>query len=247
MRNGRSIDPTTGVFTRMLKSFSITCSALFLIATVARSESAPVIDPKAKAALDAMSAFYKSQNSATCTYMLDLVQQAGDKKDTMQLDFGVAAERPNKISFVQGKSTEGVDVVSDGKSLTVNIPHLKKYIVQDAPGTISEALEWGALSQLTGFSAIIGELMGPDPAAAFLDGVSEAKYVGEEDLDGKKHHRIRLIQEDMDVDLWIASGEKPFVSRMTPDLSKAISNPDVKITLNIDLSEIGRASCRERV
>lgn len=211
--------------------------ALFtLIPAATLADPAPIVDPKAKEVLDAMSAFYKGLNTATCTYTLDLLQQVADRKDSMQLDFGVAVERPNKISFIQGKSTDGVDIVCDGKTLTVSVPPLKKYVVDQAPDTIADALESGALTKLGAFNSIIGELMGPDPAGAFLEGVSEAKYVGEEDLDGRKHHRIRMIQEDMDVDVWIASGEKPFVSRMAPDMAKAISNPDVKVTLNINLA-----------
>ena len=211
-------------------------SAFFCAIANAGAESTPVIDAKVRQVLDSMSAFYKGLNTANCDYAIEVTREAGGKKDSAKLDFTVAAERPNKISFVQGESTGGIDVVSDGKVLAVYIPQLKKYVIEAAPDSIAAALEWGALTTLTEFNSIIGELMGLDPAGAILDGVSEANYVGEEDFAGHTFHRIRLVQEEMDVDIWIATGDKPYMTRLVPDVSKALGDADAKVTLNVSLA-----------
>ncbi|NUM52762.1 MAG: DUF2092 domain-containing protein [Candidatus Hydrogenedentes bacterium] len=207
----------------------------FAIACAFESGAQPAagIDPKVRDVVNAMSAYYKSLTTTTFSYSVKLDREMNERKSGIELDFAVAIERPNRISFVQGKSKEGVDLVSNGKELAISIPELNKYVVETAPDSIADSLEWGALSNLTEFNSIIGELMGQDPAAAILDGVSQASYVGEEAIEGKQHHRIRLVQEEMEVDLWIAAGERPFLARMTPDWAKLIGDDKIKLDLNI--------------
>lgn len=213
---------------------------LLLLATIclqARTEPGTGIEPKVSDILGQMSAHYASLKSTTFSYNVKLDREVQERKDSVELDYSVAIERPNKISFVQGASKDGVDLLSNGQALTIFIPEVKQYVVERAPETIADALEWGALTTLTEFNSIIGELMGADPAAAILDGVSAASYSGEEELDGKKCHRIRLAQEEMDVDMWIAAGDKPYLARMSPDITTMVGREDIKISLNITLSD----------
>ena len=58
---------------------------------------------------------------------------------TMQVTSSVAFQRPNKLAFVTKGTAPGIDLVSDGKTLFIAIPTLKKYTEGEAPESI-EAL-----------------------------------------------------------------------------------------------------------
>lgn len=215
----------------------VCCVALLLLPVLSAVAQAPVaVDPKAKEVLDRVAAYHKGLNTVACSYVLTLETEADGKKNSLALDFAFAAERPNKVAFVQAKSDGGVDVVSDGTGVTVSIPKMKKYTVEGPTESIGSALEWGALNAVTQFSAILGDLMSSDPSGALMDGSTEAKYVGEEDLDGQKHHHIELSQDEMNVNFWFQSGEKPFLSRIRPDLSKSLEGSDMKVAVEIKLT-----------
>lgn len=213
------------------------CAALLLLPVFAAvAETPATVDPKSKQVLESVATFYKGLNTVTSTYALTLDTEAEGKKNSLVLDFAFAAERPNKVTFVQTKSDGGVDVVSDGNGVTVSIPKMKKYAVEGPTDSIGSALEWGALNAVTQFSAILGDLMSSDPSGALLDGSTDAKYIGEEDLDGRKHHHIELSQDDMNVNFWFQSGAKPFLSRIRPDLSKSLEGSDMKVAVEINLT-----------
>ncbi len=212
-------------------------AVLFLLPIlVAAAQPPATVEPKAKEVLDRVAAFYKGVNTVTCDYALMLETEAQGKKNSLVLNFGFAAERPNKVAFVQVKSDGGVDVVSDGNGVTVSIPKMKKYTVEGPSDSIGSVLEWGALNPVTQFSSILGDLMSSDPAGALLDGSTEAKYIGEEEVDGQKLHHLELSQDEMNVNFWFQSGEKPFLTRVLPDLSKSLEGSDMKVAVEIKLT-----------
>ncbi|MCC6797158.1 MAG: redoxin domain-containing protein [Candidatus Hydrogenedentes bacterium] len=214
----------------------VCCAVLFVLPVLSVLAQAPTaVDPKVKEVLDSVGSFYKGLNTVACTYALALETEADGKKNSLALDFAFVAERPNKVSFVQVKSQGGVDVVSDGSSVTVSIPKLKKYAAEGPADSIGSALEWGALNPVTQFNSILGDLLSADPAGALLDGTTGARYVGEEDVDGQKLRHIVLTQDDMDVGFWFQSGEKPYLTRVLPDLSKGLEG-NMKVTLDIKLT-----------
>ena len=219
-----------------MKSRAFRAILFLLLILVAAAQPPATVEPKAKEVLDRVAAFYKGVNTVTCDYALMLETEAQGKKNSLVLNFGFAAERPNKVAFVQVKSDGGVDVVSDGNGVTVSIPKMKKYTVEGPSDSIGSVLEWGALNPVTQFSSILGDLMSSDPAGALLDGSTEAKYIGEEEVDGQKLHHLELSQDEMNVNFWFQSGEKPFLTRVLPDLSKSLEGSDMKVAVEIKLT-----------
>jgi hypothetical protein len=57
-----------------------------------------------------------------------------------------------------------------------------------------------------------------------MQGIEEAKYVGEEDVDGVKADHVSIVTADFQSDIWVTKGEKPTLVKVVPDMMKALSN-----------------------
>jgi peroxiredoxin len=69
---------------------------------------------------------------------------------------------------------------------------------------------------------LVAELLADDPFSLTMNGIEAVKYVGLEEVDGRKAHRIRLAGTQFDKEVWIASERDPLPLKVTIDLSKQI-------------------------
>jgi len=212
-------------------------TALTMSALAQDAVPAPAIDPKAKQVLDGMSAYYKMLKSFTCKYTLDFIVEGEGKREAETMVSEVAMERPNKVYMKQVQNELGVDLFSDGLNLAVHVPQVKSYTVMPAPADFDGSFQYASVSGLTSFQLIVANLMSADPAATFLNGGAELSYIGLEDVGTQKHHHLRINRQNQLLDMWVADGDKPFLARVAPDLSKETEGTSVKLSLTVNLTD----------
>jgi hypothetical protein len=198
------------------------------------------VDPEAKTALDRLGAFYKALNSFTVDNTITMNSSQGTTQESMKLDYHIAVARPDKLAMTLGESKFGAVLYRNGPDLAFYMPMMNQYALEQAPSSLYDTAVMAVLNGPSSFLSIVASLMAGDPAAQILEGVTEAKYVGLEDLNGIKHAHVKLVQEEIDYDLWIDAGERPLLTKVVPDFAKAMAKepkqpgePDAKITVEV--------------
>ena len=135
-------------------------------------------------------------------------------------------QRPDRIALNLKSGMQGGTVVSDGKTMYVHIPVMKKYTIQDTPKDPTQVLIFGGAG-----AQFFAVLLKEDSYKAFVEGIIEGRYLGEEKLDGVACHHMRLRQRlpgpqnlNFDVEVWSEKSDTPVVRRMMADLSAVSRN-----------------------
>ncbi len=210
------------------KPFSVCVWTIALCAVMAlgarADDSKTKLDaPTAEAVLRRMAEYFKAAKSFAAD--IEREQKIGSK--SMKNALAVAVERPNKLA-IRGKGAAfGMDVISDGKKLTVSIPALKKYTQSEAPASLSKLSSDGMIQGVLMASlqgTMLVELIAADPYAAIMDGVKTSTYVGDEILDGTKTHHVKCTQDQFDWEVWVAAEGDPLLHKVVTDMTKSAAN-----------------------
>jgi thiol-disulfide isomerase/thioredoxin len=192
-------------------------------ANAAEPASKPVIDPKADAIIHKMADYYKTVKSAQVSVDTAMKMEGAGQKQEMNSSTEMSVERDNKLSIQMKQNNQpGGTVVSDGKKLYMQMPGANKYAEQDAPKTMDELIE-SPIAALAQYSGVVLVLFSSDPYAKIMEGVTKATHMGEEEIDGVKHDRVRYEQDGIDLEVWTATGDKPIVRRIKPDMSRQLA------------------------
>jgi thiol-disulfide isomerase/thioredoxin len=182
------------------------------------------IAPEAQKAIDQFSKYYAGLKGFSVTVNIDLnVEQQGQKQNVKFVQ-KLAAERPDKFSYVYDGQVGGASVVSNGKEMSVFIKGFEKYSVEEAPKSISDIASNPLVMGILGMGnagPITSALLNDDPAKSLLAKADAVEYGGTVELGEAKCHLIKATGKEMDWQLWIDAGDKPLVRQFVPDLTKA--------------------------
>ena len=171
------------------------------------------IDPKAEATLRAMTAHMQALSafSVTEASLVDRVFPNGQKVAFFHKTL-VKAERPDKLrAEATGDEVSSLWLV-DGPSLRVYDAKRNAYVVLDVPPRLEQALEQ-ALAKLRLVGPMV-DFLAADPYKSIMDGVLEAVYVGQSEVNGKPCHHLAFRQLTRDFELWVDAGKKPWPLRL---------------------------------
>lgn len=165
---------------------------------------------------------------------------ANGNKQSIESEFDVKVERPNRWAVIKQSGQFGATSISDGKEETVYLPMLKAYIVRPLDKATGENNELASLPvTFLGPAGKVQALMGEGLKKFILDGVTESKLAGEEEIDGVACWKSEFKQEGLDWQLWVTKGDHPLPRRvvLVPDYS---SNPGMpkgmSMTAQIDIA-----------
>lgn len=192
---------------------------------------------KAQEVLDTMAKFYDGLKTLKVNARTEMKMNMQGMDMDIKGTSAIAAERPNKFSSVsQGEGMMAMalsnTMISDGTKLIVYMPMMKSYTEKEAPANFA-----GLVGNSTGGAGaeafIVGLLSSDTPGASLFDGVENPTYVGIEDIGGIQCHHLRLStvapgldtmgMGEMKMDLWVETGDKPYVRRIKPDFSEVLS------------------------
>jgi len=182
---------------------------------------------KAEAVIQRMADFYKKATSFTV--QVSLAQKIGPT--TRKTTVATAVKRPNKLVVrSKGILLPGMDIFSDGKTLTISIGAAKKYTQSKAPASLSD-MSPDDVNQVmligTLHGSMILELTAADPYKRLMEEVRTSDFVGEEVLDGAKVQHARGTQDQLDWEVWVAAEGDPVLRKVVIDMTKSVANsPD---------------------
>ncbi len=150
----------------------------------------------------------------------DIVQASGQK-----LEFGsersVTLRRPDRVR-IDARRRDGHEVhfTFDGENGTLYSPDQKVYATTELGETIDEALD--RLITQIGVPIPLAELLQSDVTSVIEQKLESALYVGPSTLDGVACEHVAFGSPDVNVQMWIQRGDRPFLRRvvLTYDLEE---------------------------
>jgi len=182
---------------------------------------------QAEALLKAAGAFYAKAESLQVDSELALQQEVGGNAQKVAQERKFALQKPNKWIIATEGGPSSIDMISDGKILVQFNRQQNSYLEMDAPENLNALL--GASSQgppasqlLSQAGMFFGKLIGEDPYQALREHATQVGYLGQEEIAGKKAHRVVVSSTIFRSDFWISAGPEPLILKVDSDLSAAI-------------------------
>lgn len=174
------------------------------------------VDADALALIKRMGDYLKAQPrfSFTVDQSYDVVQEDGEK-----LEFGgvrtYTVRRPDRLRIDgDARDSSPRTLYFDGKQIAIWVPADKAYALaklkehRDLDTTLTLAEE------NLDIQVPLSGLLRSDPVAQLLEGLDSAYIVGEEKLEGVTCQHLALRTDEVDLQLWIATGDQPFPRRV---------------------------------
>ena len=166
------------------------------------------IDPEADRILRSMSGYLGGLSAFSMNADIDneIVDLQGQKLQFSSYAQFVIA-RPAKFHVLRKGAFADVEIVFDGKTLTLHGKNANAYLQVGGPETIDEATR--ALGLETGIDMPGVEFLDADPYAGLVSNVLSSDYLGTVYVNGVECHYLTFRAAQVDWQLWVATGDKP--------------------------------------
>ena len=217
-----------GRFTRSAKAWAIILAAA--LAGTAGISAGRADQADAKRLLKAMSDYLGAQKAISFDYdvNLELVSKQQQKiglvsSGTMTLD------RPDKLHLTRTGGFANVEMVFDGKTLTLLGKNTNLYTQLEAPGTIDQLVD--VLRDKYHRPVPAADLLMSDPYKELMPEVNDAKDLGSGVIHGTECDHLAFRTKEVDWQIWIAQGARPYPCRYVITSKKVTGWP--QYTLDI--------------
>jgi len=139
-------------------------------------------------------------------------------------------QRPDRL-YLESHGDKGRrKVYYDGASVTIADTDAKLYGRFEAPATIEEMLD----DAMVRFDVALplADLASADPCAALEGNAERGWYLGEHYFAGERSHHLFLSAPDVDVQLWIATGEEPVLRKIVLTYTSEPDKPRYGVVLD---------------
>ena len=158
--------------------------------------------------LKAMTDYVVAQKTISVTYDSDIeIITSSLQKIQFTSSGQVQLSRPDKLRATRTGGYRDVEIVYDGKLLTVNNKDSKDYAQIDAPGTAEELMD--VLREKHGVVAPGADLLMSNVFNILMLDVIEAAVIGKGVIDGVECDHLAFRNVETDWQIWIEPGAKP--------------------------------------
>ena len=170
--------------------------------------SAEGVDPDADKILKSMSTYLGGLPAFTVSADVDseVIDLSGQKLQ-FSSSVAIAAKRPGNLYVSRQGAIADMEIIFNGKTLTLNGKGLNVYKQIGSPGTIDDAFD--TLQVEIGLDAPGSDLFYADPYISLSSGVVSSTYLGTDFVNGVECHNLAFRQEKTDWQLWVQVGDAP--------------------------------------
>jgi hypothetical protein len=191
------------------------CSAAFAVAAVtglAAVPSAGADEAQAREIFKAMSDYLAAQTAISFEYDSTLeVVTTENQKIALASSGAVTLERPDKIRATRRGGFANVEIVFDGKTLSLLGKDANAYTRIEVPGDIDHLVD--ELRDTYHRPAPAADLLMSNVAAQLDPLVTDVKDLGSGVIRGVDCDHLAFRTEQADFQIWIAQGDRPFPCR----------------------------------
>ena len=186
---------------------------------------------EAKALLKAMSDYLAGETTISFNFDSDLEVVTSDLQKLKFASSGtVSLTRPDKIRVTRTGGFADVEMVFDGKQLTVLGKNLSRYAQAEAPGTIDQLVDH--LRVNLGVEAPGADLLLSNVYDQLMDAVVDVKDLGSGVVGGVECNHLAFRTTSVDWEIWIALGERPYPCRYVITSKLVAQAPEYRIQVS---------------
>jgi len=220
-----------------MKSAKISAIVLAVaIAGTASISAARADEAQARSLLKAMSDYLAGQKAISFDYDSNL-----EIVSTQQQKIGLASSgtltlnRPDKLHATRTGGFANVEMVFDGKTLTLLGKNANLYAQVEAPGTIDQLVD--VLRDKYHRAVPAADLLMSDPYKELMPLVTDVKDLGSGVIHGMECDHLAFRTKEVDWQIWIAQGARPYPCRYVITSKKVTGWP--QYTLDITAWKVG--------
>jgi len=196
---------------------SRTATAATVLATAIIVASVPVAsadDSNAKTLLKGMTDYMAAQKSISFNYDASLeVMTKDDQKLALLSSGSVVLNRPDKMRFTRAGGFADIEMLFDGKMLTLVGKNENVYVQADAPGTVDQLVN--ELQEKYKRPMPAADLLLSNAYEELTSDVIDVKDLGSGVIGGVECDYLAFRKQEVDFQLWIAQGDKPYPCRFS--------------------------------
>jgi hypothetical protein len=189
-----------------------TTVALVLVAGVGLSAGARADEAYAKHQMKTMSDYMAQQSALSFGFDTDLEIVTPDhQKLTLANSGTINLGRPDKIRATRDGGFSSVEMIFDGKMLTLLHKDAKAYAQADVPGSLDHLIDELRDKFHKPFPG--ADLLMSNVYDQLMPNVTDVKDLGSGVIGGKECDHFAFRTKDVDWQIWIAQGDKPYPCR----------------------------------
>jgi hypothetical protein len=190
---------------RALMRFSVAAVSAAILAA-ATSHGACADD--SAALLKAMTDYTAAQKSISATFDSDIEVITPELQKIQFASSGqLRMTRPDKLRIKRTGGYADVELIYDGKTVSLYGNNAKAYVQTDAPGTIDQLVD--AIQARTGGAMPGTDLLLSNAYDVLTSDVIEGHHVGQGVVDGVECEHLAFRGHDTDWQIWIQTGAQP--------------------------------------
>jgi hypothetical protein len=191
-------------FRALLRTLATTASVAVLVmsaGTAARAEDAAKL-------LKAMSDYVAAQKSISAAFDSDIEIITPDLQKIQFASSGqLKLARPDKLRIKRTGGYTDVDLVYDGKTLSLYGNNAKSYVQADAAGTVDQVID--TLMAKAGAAMPGMDLLLSNSYDELTMDVIDGRHIGQGVVDGVECEHLAFRGTDTDWQIWIETGARP--------------------------------------
>ena len=204
-------------------SMVLIASAIVTAATPSAAEEAD-----ARAIFKSMSDFLVAQKTLSFDYDATLEIVTEDMEKVGFASSGaLTASRPSNVRVTRTGGFADVEMVYDGTTLSVYGKNLDAFARVPSEGTIDELID--TLRFDFELEVPAADLLSSDPYGIMMSNVTTGQDLGSGVIRGKVCDHLAFRTADVDWQLWVAQGDKPFPCRFTITSRMTVLAPSYSI------------------
>jgi hypothetical protein len=207
-----------------------TVLALLGIAWTANISAGHADEADAKTLFKTMSNYLAAQNAISFDYDVSLELVSTQQQKIALVSSGtLTLNRPDKLHLTRTGGFANVEMVFDGKTLTLLGKNTNLYTQVEAPGTIDQLVD--VLRDKYHRPVPAADLLMSDPYKELMPEVNDVKDLGAGVIHGTECDHLAFRTNEVDWQIWIAQGTRPYPCRYVITSKKVTGQP--QYTLDI--------------
>ena len=207
----------------MAKLISLLLVGGLLCAAPAQADPA-----SAKRIVKAMSDYMASQNNLSAEFdvTLDVITPQLEKVQ-FAASGSLLLARPDKVHLIRKGGYTEVELLSDGKTMTISSMGGGTYAQVASPGTVDQIVD--VLRSNYGIDMPGADLLLTNSYDELMAGVLEAKHIGVGVINGVECEHLTFRNADTDWQLWVRSGDRPLPCKYIISSKTVAASPDYTV------------------
>ena len=185
----------------------------------------------AKTLIKKMSDYMSAQKNISFNYDTILEVVTKDKQRLALAGSGtVAITRPDKLRSTRASGFADLEMVFDGKTLTLLGKGKNIYTQVEVPGTLDHLLD--TLRDKYNRPLPVADLFMSTPQDQLMAGVTDIKDLGSGVIGGTECDHLAFRKKEVDWQIWIAQGDNPYPCRYSITSKTIAGSPQYSIQLS---------------